>query len=307
MIRNPYYSHGKLLITGEYFVLDGATAFAVPLKRGQSLSVSHLSNGNREIILETELVNGTKLKSIFNADNLDVVSTFDIKSAVYTQKLLRSIKQKSDVLNRFDQSLLIQTKVEFPLEWGLGSSSSLISNLGYWSGIDPYTLLFENFRGSGYDIAAARSSGPILYTKGEKPLVQEVSFNPDFLNNIYFIYLEKKQDSLGSIKRFGQSVNGKLKESERISEISKAIIGARTLKDFESYIIEHESIISKSIGIPTVKSTLFDDFNGTVKSLGAWGGDFVMATHQGDSSYVKDYFSNKGYKIVFTYNDLVLW
>lgn len=307
MIRNPYYSHGKLLITGEYFVLEGATAFALPLKLGQSLSVSHLGNGNHEIIWETELVNGTKLKSIFHADNLDVVSTFDIKSAVYTQKLLRSVRQKSDVLNRFDQSLLIQTKVEFPLEWGLGSSSSLISNLGYWSGIDPYTLLFENFKGSGYDIAAARSGGPILYTKGEKPVVRPVSFKPDFLNNIYFIYLGKKQDSLSSIERFWQSVKGKLNECERISEISNAIIGASTLTEFESYINEHESIISRSIGIPTVKSTLFGDFNGTVKSLGAWGGDFVMATHQGDSSYVKDYFGNKGLKIIFSYNDLVLW
>lgn len=306
MLKNPYYSHGKLLVTGEYFVLEGATAFAVPLKLGQSLSVSHLSNGSREIIWETELVNGTKLKSIFNADNLDVVSTFDTKSALYTQKLLRSVRQKSDVLNRFDQSLLIQTKVEFPLEWGLGSSSSLISNLGYWSGIDPYALLFENFKGSGYDIAAARSSGPILYTKGEKPVSQEVSFNPDFLDKIYFIYLGQKQDSHSSIERFWQSVKGKQKECERISEISIAIIGVSTLTEFESYITEHESIISESIGIPTIKSKLFDDFNGTVKSLGAWGGDFVMATHQGDSSYVKEYFRNKGLKTIFPYNDLVL-
>lgn len=306
MLKNPYYSHGKLLITGEYFVLEGATAFAVPLKPGQSLSVSHLRNGGREIIWETEQVNGTKLKSIFNADNLDVVSTFDIKSALYTQKLLRSVRQKSDVLNRFDQSLLIQTKVEFPLEWGLGSSSSLISNLGYWSGIDPYALLFENFNGSGYDIAAARSKGPILYTKGEKPVVREVNFNPDFLDKIYFIYLGQKQDSLSSIERFWQSVKEKHKECERISEISNAIIGARNITEFESYITEHESIISESIGVPTIKSKLFDDFKGTVKSLGAWGGDFVMATHQGDCSYVKEYFDNKGLKTVFPYNDLVL-
>ena len=35
-----YYSNGKLLLTGEYAVLDGATALALPTKFGQSLEVS---------------------------------------------------------------------------------------------------------------------------------------------------------------------------------------------------------------------------------------------------------------------------
>ena len=34
-----YYSNGKLLITGEYLVLDGAQSLAVPTLYGQSLSV----------------------------------------------------------------------------------------------------------------------------------------------------------------------------------------------------------------------------------------------------------------------------
>ena len=34
-----YYSNGKLLITGEYVVLDGALSLAVPTKFGQSLSI----------------------------------------------------------------------------------------------------------------------------------------------------------------------------------------------------------------------------------------------------------------------------
>ena len=32
-----YYSHGKLLLSGEYLVLVGAQALAVPCKMGQSL------------------------------------------------------------------------------------------------------------------------------------------------------------------------------------------------------------------------------------------------------------------------------
>ena len=35
----PYRSNGKLLLTGEYVVLDGANALAIPTKYGQSLTV----------------------------------------------------------------------------------------------------------------------------------------------------------------------------------------------------------------------------------------------------------------------------
>ena len=34
-----FYSHGKLLLTAEYVVLDGAKALALPTKYGQSLTV----------------------------------------------------------------------------------------------------------------------------------------------------------------------------------------------------------------------------------------------------------------------------
>ena len=33
-----FYSNGKLLLTGEYAVLDGAKSLAIPVKYGQSLT-----------------------------------------------------------------------------------------------------------------------------------------------------------------------------------------------------------------------------------------------------------------------------
>ena len=38
--QTTYKSNGKLLITGEYVVLDGATALAIPTKFGQSLTIT---------------------------------------------------------------------------------------------------------------------------------------------------------------------------------------------------------------------------------------------------------------------------
>ena len=38
-MKTTFYSNGKLLITGEYLVLDGAKALALPTKFGQNLVV----------------------------------------------------------------------------------------------------------------------------------------------------------------------------------------------------------------------------------------------------------------------------
>ena len=38
-MKQTFYSNGKLLITGEYLVLDGAKAFALPTKFGQKLTI----------------------------------------------------------------------------------------------------------------------------------------------------------------------------------------------------------------------------------------------------------------------------
>ena len=37
MKTKTFYSHGKLLLSGEYVVLDGALSLAIPTKYGQSL------------------------------------------------------------------------------------------------------------------------------------------------------------------------------------------------------------------------------------------------------------------------------
>ena len=47
-MKKEFYSNGKLLITGEYLVLDGAKAFALPTKFGQNLIVEKGNNqGNK--------------------------------------------------------------------------------------------------------------------------------------------------------------------------------------------------------------------------------------------------------------------
>ena len=47
----------------------------------------------------------------------------------------------------------------------------------------------------------------------------------------------------------------------------------------------------------------FPDYPGTVKSLGAWGGDFFLAV--GPRNSLK-YFNDKGFKIGFTFEEFIL-
>lgn len=304
-MSNAFYSRGKLILTGEYFVLEGSRALAVPLNVGQRLLVEKNNHINLEIIWESYIKNKLWFVATFNLNSLEIIDTNDMHIANYLQKLLNYIKDKSNVFEG-NQAIQIRTYLDFLPEWGLGSSSSLISNLAYWANISPYDLVFSVAEGSGYDIACARSDTPILYQWKQEPVIHPVKFEPDFLDHIYFVYLGRKQDSLKSVQEKRTNIKGKKAEINRITELTKSIIETKTLDEFDEIIKEHEEIVSKSLQEETVKSKYFSDFQGAIKSLGAWGGDFILVTHRGNPNYVKNYFNKKGLEVIFPYKELVL-
>jgi hypothetical protein len=51
---------------------------------------------------------------------------------------------------------------------------------------------------------------------------------------------------------------------------------------------------------------MFGDFNGGVKSLGAWGGDFILAASPDQDTQVKDYFETKGFQPVFSLKEIAI-
>jgi hypothetical protein len=66
---------------------------------------------------------------------------------------------------------------------------------------------------------------------------------------------------------------------------------------------EHEAEMSNILEMQTIKESLFPDFNGVIKSLGAWGGDFVMVIAKENPS---DYFKERGFKTIVSYTDMIL-
>ncbi|MCF6181025.1 GYDIA family GHMP kinase [Lutibacter sp.] len=308
---NKFYSNGKLLITGEYFVLDGAKSLAVPTTCGQYLMIQPIEEP--KLIWNSFTNEGICwLEAIFELPKLRLISaTFDSEKDGGNDKLaenLREILFQTQKLNptflNSEKGFSVKTTLTFPKNWGLGTSSTLINNIANWAKVNPYKLLENTFGGSGYDIACAQHNTPILYTRNViNPIAKQVDFNPSFKENLYFVYLNKKQNSREGIQRFKNLKENLTSEIKDISEITDAIVNCKNLLDFEKLLFEHEQIVSKTIQLKTVQEELFADYFGQVKSLGAWGGDFILATGNEDTP---SYFKQKGFQTVILYKDLIL-
>ena len=299
-----YNSNGKILLTSEYLVLDGALALALPSKLSQNLEVKYTENKN-EINWISYDFNGEIWFSECFVISKDKFS-YKNKKNKYSDKII-SIFNGIEKLNEDAFSNLgaeFTTRLEFSKNWGLGSSSTLINNLSQWAKIDPYDLLDLTFKGSGYDIACCNKFNPITYVKNENGrIIKDVDFNPSFKENLFFIYLGHKQNTSEAIKNYRSMSNDINNVIKKINSISLSIMKSTTLNEFEKLIVAHEEIISKTINIEPIKKKLFSDYqSGVIKSLGAWGGDFVLVT--GNKSNMS-YFSNKGYDEIIPYKDLV--
>jgi len=302
-----FYSHGKLLLSGEYLVLQGAQALALPLTLGQKMRVEMQPNSSFYFVWESYYQNACWFHATFNRQTLTIENSNDYDKAEFIKQLLI----KAEHLNPgsvIDSSVIkITTTLEFHPNWGLGSSSSLIANIASWTQTNPYTLLQLTLGGSGYDIACANASGPIVYALNDGiPLVTPLTYKPKFHNNLFFIYLGKKISSFESISKFKQISNSYCNEIQRINELTQQIIQAQTLMEFENGINMHEEIISTILNTVPIKAQLFTDFEGSIKSLGAWGGDFILVTSKQEKKSVQNYFKNKGLSTLFSFNEIVL-
>ncbi len=201
----------------------------------------------------------------------------------------------------------IQTLLEFNRAFGFGTSSTLIANLGQWSGVDPFRLSERSFGGSGYDIACASAQGPILYQRQPNhPQFVHCPFNPPFKDQLYLVYLGQKQDSREGIQLYRQQSTPDQSMLDWFSQAAIDLVAAKDLLTFNAILEEHESRVSQHIGLPKVRDRYFKDYWGTIKSLGAWGGDFVLATSDRGASDTLTYFKQKGFRVVFEFGELAI-
>lgn len=297
-----FKSNGKILLCSEYLVLEGAKAIALPSRLTQDLQVTKCQNK----LIEWQSVDENndlwfEEKFYFSGSDLK----YDSKKNKTSEKILilfkylLKTKNVNDILgNKF------LTKLNFKREWGLGTSSTFVNNLAKWAKTDPYKLLFSAFNGSGYDIACCDVKNPILFQKKQNSIsIENIIFNPPFIENLYLVYLEKKQNTQTSIINYFNIKSDRKDLIEKVNFITEEIIKCKDLNQFEDLIVEHENIIARATSQEPIQQSVFPTYSqGKIKSLGAWGGDFVLVTSKNNDL---SFFKNKGYNTILKLSDLV--
>ena len=297
-----YFAKGKFLLTAEYMVLHGARALALPLNKGQELHFyQDKKRGEKAIVFWRAFdVNlNIWLEAYFEKNGFKILQTSDEAQAETLQQLFHIMPSsfwEDDVDYRFE------TRLQFDRSWGWGTSSTLVSLLAQCSGANPYDLYDATFKGSGYDLACATANSPILYQlKNGKPMIQKVNFNPSFKNDLHFVYLGQKQNSLDSISKRDLPTQDQI---ERATELTQLMLEAKGAATFCQAVLEHEALLSAYLKQPSINKTIFNKYPGvTAKSMGAWGGDFVLlhCANQASLEQIKQDF-----KPVFGWGDIVL-
>ena len=300
-----FYSNGKLLITGEYVVLDGAVALALPTKMGQDLIVEETAEANTIRWKSFDFDQSVWFETTLNT--LEVVGHLNKSSENSIEDILKKILFEAHQLNPKlipNNGYTIETHLTFPRFWGLGTSSTLINNIAQWFEINAFKLLKNSFGGSGYDIANAQNNVPITYQLSDGiPLIQQIEFKPNYSGNLYFLYLNQKQDSKTAILNYRKKQSDVHETRTKINAITEEIVTGVHLERFTDLVQEHENIMSELLETNTVKERYFSDFDGSVKSLGAWGGDFVLVV---SASNPKKYFESKGFTTLLPYHEMIL-
>ena len=299
-----FHSNGKLLLTGEYLVLHGAAALALPTRLGQSMTVETVHAPSLQ--WNAYKPDGPWFSATLNPETLDVVEADAPFKAERLSQILNAVKELNP--SAFQPGLHFETRLEFNPEWGLGSSSTLLANLAHWAEVNPYMLLNRTFPGSGYDIACASADGPIFYKIiDHKPGTAKANFIPPFADHLFFVYQGHKQTSSSEVEDFNARFHPEEHQDdlETVSKISLTLPHIDNLEHFKDLLLLHEITIARCTGKDMVQQQ-YPDFKGILKSLGAWGGDFLLAATELSFDEVRAYFQDKGLSTVFKYQDLIL-
>jgi mevalonate kinase len=301
-----YRSNGKLLLTAEYFIMNGATALVLPLRLGQELHVDEVSGDHGGLVIWTAKYREQPwFTATIKVPELLILKTSDPVISRRLVTILEVVKSLKPALFDQENSLIFNTSIDFDPQWGMGSSSTLLTNLAAWADIAPLNLFNKVSDGSAYDMAAASRKQAFLYHRsGDSFSASPVELSPAITPHLYFVYAGKKQDSATAVEEYRRMPVPDKGILHRISEISGNLAATDDLDILQKLIEEHERILSNHLGIEPVKTKYFSDYPGAVKSLGAWGGDFLLFVIPDRSYDIHSYLNTKGLKVIYSYYEL---
>lgn len=299
--ESTYHANGKLLLTGEYLVLHGAKAIALPLKVGQQMNVSE--SASPEIFWQAFYQDQIWFECRLDANDFSIRETSNPGKAETLSRLFQTIRTLNPAFSPA-AGIQFKTVLESNPEWGLGSSSTLVSVLAQWSGVDAFELNELIFNGSGFDIACATASGPVFYIRGKA--FQKIKLNYPFAGQLYLLYSGRKKPTKAGVRAFLKREKPSEKLIAEVTALTEQFANCADLEEFNQLVGVHENLIGNLIGETPVKQKFFPDFEGEIKSLGAWGGDFYLVSSELPFGRIKNYFGNKGLETMFHWHDLIL-
>lgn len=286
------HAPGKLLISGEYVILDGAWGYAVTTNYGQLLQAD-LTEDDWIHWESFDHKGGRWFKCSYSLSKNKITDTTDDAVSDRLLAILQSIGKGCN----------IRVHLDFPANWGLGSSSTLVACVARAFGLDPYELLRKTFGGSGYDVAVGMHARSLFYRlQNGMPEVRFHKWRPAFSEELFFVHLNEKRNSRDAIKSYNQHKDRSNCLIEDMSDLTEAMISTDDRKEFESLTRTHEKIIAGLISQPRIREERFHDYPHEIKSLGAWGGDFIMAVGEPND---KNYFRDKGYRTILSFEEMV--
>lgn len=300
-----FKSPGKIIFTSEYVVLKGALALSLPTLLGQSMDVDIQKLDGFELVWEAFDHHQDcwfRARFLRTSDHKIKAVEGAAEHSVDLEKMLDlCFNDSNSRLSKYG-SYHVSCELDFDSQWGLGSSSSLIANLSLWSGVNAFDLLKSISKGSGYDVAIALENKALLYQLCEgTPAWERVDWYPKFADQLHFIHLGRKQKSELEVARFNKLNSLTTSEIQWFSETSRKLLHIEEVTEFIEVLEEHEQRLSKILNTETIKNQMFRDFKGSIKSLGAWGGDFILAT--GPRSDLR-YFESRGFHTILSFEEL---
>lgn len=279
-----YFTHGKVMLAGEYAVMAGVEALALPVKQGQWMNVweSESNDGSSKLVWQAK----DHLKQVWfecrvDMNALELTQSTDVDAGKTNLLLLAEIKEKRPQLFE-NKTLRIETELDFDRSFGLGSSSTLINNISLWSGIDPFYLQQKAFGGSGYDVAAGRMGKPVVYwVANEKANWSPWQLSPELTAGWVLAFPGTKQNSRYSLQDKKSAIAGIKNDTvllQQLNAIVEAIKQPRSLPLLEAMLEMWQALLSQRLDLPRAYEDLGIDpvQGGLCKWLGAWGGDVLL-------------------------------
>ena len=104
-----FFGHGKLLLSGEYFILDGAIGLALPTQAGQSMGISYSQSFDPKLIWRSYDAEGKLwFESSFEFWHFNCLNENPRFESLVLQKILRSARRQNKHFLREENEVLVK-------------------------------------------------------------------------------------------------------------------------------------------------------------------------------------------------------